>query len=76
LQLNKLCKSRLNIFEAMRERGIGVNVHYIPIYKQPYYQFMGFNAANYPNAEAYYAEAMSLPIFPIEVVSALCEIIG
>lgn len=83
LQLNKLYKSRLQVFEDMRERGIGVNVHYIPVYKQPYYQHMGFKPADYPNAEAYYAEAISLPIFPrliksqqIEVVTALHEIIS
>ena len=52
------------LFEKFRASGIWVNLHYIPIYKQPYYSKMGFNFKNYPNAEKYYKEAISLPIFP------------
>jgi dTDP-4-amino-4,6-dideoxygalactose transaminase len=48
----------------MRGAGIGVNVHYIPIHTQPYYQSLGFRAGDFPLAEAYYAQAMSLPLFP------------
>ncbi|WP_421706226.1 UDP-4-amino-4,6-dideoxy-N-acetyl-beta-L-altrosamine transaminase [Alloalcanivorax xenomutans] len=66
------------IFELLREQGIGVNLHYIPVHTQPYYQQMGFKKGDFPRAEAYYSEAISLPIFPTmteqqqdEVVNAL-----
>jgi len=55
---------RLPIYNAMREQGIGVNVHYIPIHTQPYYQQLGFKAGDFPNAERYYAGAISLPLHP------------
>lgn len=50
-------------FEALRERGIGVNLHYIPVYRQPYYAKMGFRRDDFPEAEAYYGQAISLPMF-------------
>jgi UDP-4-amino-4,6-dideoxy-N-acetyl-beta-L-altrosamine transaminase len=52
------------IFERMRADGIGVNLHYIPVYRQPYYERMGFKCEDYPEAEQYYAQAITLPIFP------------
>jgi UDP-4-amino-4,6-dideoxy-N-acetyl-beta-L-altrosamine transaminase len=52
------------IFDALREAGVGVNLHYIPVYRQPYYRNLGFGQGYCPNAEAYYAEAISLPIYP------------
>lgn len=51
------------IFESLREQGIGVNLHYIPIHTQPYFQSMGFKNGMYPNAEKYYKEAISLPMY-------------
>lgn len=57
-------KSRLSVFEGMRNRGIGVNVHYIPVHMQPYYQRLGFAKGDFPVAEAYYARAISLPLYP------------
>jgi len=51
-------------FERLRNNGIGVNLHYIPIYRHPYYAKMGFDASDFPQAEAYYAEAISLPLYP------------
>lgn len=56
--------SRREVFERMRAEGIGVNLHYIPVYRQPYYERMGFNADQFPEAERYYAEAITLPIYP------------
>jgi dTDP-4-amino-4,6-dideoxygalactose transaminase len=53
---------RYATFIALQHSGIGVNVHYIPIYWQPYYRAMGFAVGQCPNAEAYYREAISLPI--------------
>ena len=64
LQLDQIKKSHRQIFEALREQGIGVNLHYIPVPAQPYYQRMGFQAGDFPDAERYYAEAISLPMYP------------
>ena len=63
LQLDKLQKSHRQVFESLREQGIGVNVHYIPVHTQPYYQRMGFKVGDFPQAEHYYREAISLPMF-------------
>lgn len=57
-------RSHRAIFESLRDNGIGVNLHYIPVYKQPWYRDLGFPDAYCPEAEAYYGEAISLPIFP------------
>lgn len=56
-------KSRKQTFDELRKRGIGVNVHYIPVHTQPYYQNMGFKQGDYPVAEKYYSKAISLPLF-------------
>lgn len=56
--------TRAAVFDGMRARGIGVNVHYIPVPSQPYYRARGFDPAHYPRAQAYYAEAISLPLYP------------
>lgn len=55
---------RGDVFAALRAAGIGVNVHYIPIHTQPYYRSLGFQRGDFPAAEAYYAQAISLPLFP------------
>ena len=52
------------VFERMRAQGIGVNLHYIPVYRHPYYQGMNFKRESFPEAERYYAEAITLPIYP------------
>lgn len=54
---------RRAVFDSLRSQGIGVNVHYIPVYTQPYYRKLGFRAGLCPNAERYYAGAISLPMF-------------
>jgi UDP-4-amino-4,6-dideoxy-N-acetyl-beta-L-altrosamine transaminase len=71
------------VFEMLRQKGIGVNLHYIPVHSQPYYQRMGFLMDDFPEAARYYSEAISLPIFQSmldkqqdQVVRALTEIIG
>jgi len=63
IDLNFVAKSRKNIFDTLRSRGIGVNVHYIPIHIQPYYSRLGFKTGDFPNAEAFYKKAISIPIF-------------
>ena len=55
---------RQKLFDGLRVTGIGVNVHYIPMHTQPYYRGLGFKAGDYPVAEQYYAQAISLPMYP------------
>jgi len=52
------------VFHSLRKENIGVNLHYIPIHTQPYYQNLGFSWGDFPNSEAYYKKAISLPIYP------------
>ena len=75
-------KSHTQLFFEMREKSIGVNLHYIPVHTQPYYQRMGFKLGDYPNAENYYSRAMSLPIFNTmttlqqnKIIAALTEVL-
>ncbi len=56
--------NRKAIFNQLRENGVGVNVHYIPIHWHPYYQKLGFTQGQFPNAEKYYKSALSLPLYP------------
>jgi UDP-4-amino-4,6-dideoxy-N-acetyl-beta-L-altrosamine transaminase len=55
--------THLQLFEKLRIAGILVNLHYIPIYRHPYYEKIGFRKSEYPQAEAYYSEAISIPMF-------------
>lgn len=57
-------KTQREVYEALSAAGIGVNLHYIPVYRQPYYQRQGFAAGYCPEAESYFHEAMTLPLFP------------
>jgi UDP-4-amino-4,6-dideoxy-N-acetyl-beta-L-altrosamine transaminase/dTDP-4-dehydrorhamnose reductase len=54
----------LSLFKKLRAAGILVNLHYIPVYRQPFYEKMGFQVNDFPGAESYYEEAISLPMFP------------
>jgi UDP-4-amino-4,6-dideoxy-N-acetyl-beta-L-altrosamine transaminase len=63
IQIDKVKNTRREIFEALRASGIGVNVHYIPVHMQPYYENVGFKKGSYPNAESYYNNTVSIPIF-------------
>lgn len=56
-------RTRREVYDALVSRGIAPNVHYMPIYTQPYYQALGFDAGYCPNAEAYYRRALSLPMY-------------
>jgi UDP-4-amino-4,6-dideoxy-N-acetyl-beta-L-altrosamine transaminase len=82
LQLDKIRLSHRDVFKAMRAAGIAVNLHYIPVHTQPYYKNMGFSKGSFPEAEQYYAEAISLPMYPLltaeqqqTVVNALTAIL-
>lgn len=63
LQLGKIAKTHAQVFASLREQGIGVNLHYIPVPTQPYYRQMGINPEAFPQAQQYYREAISLPMF-------------
>jgi len=82
LELEKITKSRRQVFDELRGRGIGVNVHYIPVHLQPYYRKLGFEAGQFPVSEDYYSRAISLPLHPSlskedqrAVVQALSDIL-
>jgi UDP-4-amino-4,6-dideoxy-N-acetyl-beta-L-altrosamine transaminase len=65
IELDESCpRARAEVFAGLRAARIGVNVHYIPIHTQPYYQRLGFRRGDFPAAENYYARAISLPLFP------------
>ena len=70
-------EQRKHIFNALRAAKIGVNVHYIPVHLQPYYQkHFGFASGDFPNAETYYEQAITLPLFPHLSINQLEYITG
>jgi len=78
LQLDKISLSRREVFQGLRAAGIGVNVHYIPVHTQPFFKQFGFADGDFPNAERYYAEALSLPMYPTlteEQVLNVCSVL-
>ena len=75
-------KTHRQVFESLRNRGIGVNVHYIPIHTQPYFKKLGFGWGDFPISENYYERAISIPIYPslkeheqVEVVSSIKQVL-
>lgn len=76
LKRDEINFSQKDIFERMRSFGILVNLHYIPIYRQPFYGAMGFDRKEFPEAETYYAEAISLPIYPTLSEEQQTEVVG
>ena len=63
LKLDKINKSHRQVFEELRQAGIGVNLHYIPVHIQPYYQQLGFKEGYFINSESYYQEVFSIPLY-------------
>ena len=63
LNLDRIARTRLEVFSSLREQGIGVNVHYIPVHTQPHYANLGQFTGSFPESDAYYSEAISLPMF-------------
>ena len=61
---NRSKEEHKQFFENLRKRGIGVNLHYIPIYRQPFFKFKKSEYKNFPQSEAYYSEAISIPLYP------------
>jgi UDP-4-amino-4,6-dideoxy-N-acetyl-beta-L-altrosamine transaminase len=82
LKLDEITISHKECFEQLREKEIGVNLHYIPVHTQPYYQNLGFSDGQFPESESYYSNAISIPLFHAmteeqqnKVVTALTEIL-
>jgi UDP-4-amino-4,6-dideoxy-N-acetyl-beta-L-altrosamine transaminase len=63
LDLERIAVGRREVFNSLRDQDIGVNVHYIPVHTQPFYRKMGFQPGQFPEAECYYAQAISLPMY-------------
>lgn len=83
LDLGQVPYSHREVFESLRAQGVGVNLHYIPVHTQPYYEQQGFKPGQFPQAEAYYSEAISLPMFAAmtpaqqdHVVAAIRQSVG
>ncbi|MFT6754017.1 MAG: dTDP-4-amino-4,6-dideoxygalactose transaminase, partial [Candidatus Azotimanducaceae bacterium] len=83
LDLEHTKKTHREIFLALREGGVGVNLHYIPVHIQPWYTKMGFLPDDFPNAMAYYSEAISIPLYATldecgqdQVVSVLSKVLA
>ena len=64
LEVAQIRGGRAGAYRALRDQGIGVNVHYMPVHLQPYYRQLGFAPGQYPEAEAHGAEAITLPMYP------------
>ncbi len=82
LKRSEFTKTRRQVFDELWQRGLGVNVHYMPVHLQPYYRELGFKQGQYPEAEAHGNEAITLPLYPTlteqeqdQVVIALREVL-
>lgn len=64
LKLAEINKTQRQVYDALRAVGILVNLHYIPVYRQPHYERMGFNVGHCPQAEQFYSEVISIPMYP------------
>ena len=83
LKLDQISKTQRDVFSELYTAGIGVNLHYIPVYRQPYYEQLGFKAGYCPEAEKYYREVISLPMYSgltceqqVKVVNILRKVIN
>ena len=65
LKLDQVSVTHSEVFAKLRESGVAVNLHYIPVHLQPYYQRMGFKVGDFSQAELYYSDAISLPMYPL-----------
>ena len=64
LKLEEISITHREVFERLRQKKILVNLHYIPVYLHPFYQKLGFKKGYCPEAEKYYSEAISIPMYP------------
>ena len=82
VDFTKLSIDKVKLFAEMKKRDIVLNLHYIPVHTQPYYQELGFKQGDFPNSEKYYAEIFTLPLYydltekqQDEIVAALREVL-
>jgi UDP-4-amino-4,6-dideoxy-N-acetyl-beta-L-altrosamine transaminase len=82
LKLTEIALSHKEVFAQLRKRGLGVNLHYIPVHTQPYYKGLGFVSGQFPESEKYYTDAISIPLFHAlteveqnKVVAVLTEVL-
>ena len=78
IKADKVKNTRKEIFEALRKNDVGVNVHYIPVHTHPYYEEMGFKKGDFLNAESFYENVISIPMFQgltIEMQDKVVEIL-
>lgn len=76
LQLEQIELSHKRVFSELKNAGVGVNLHYIPVHMQPYYRAMGFGPGDFPIAEEYYRRAISIPIYAGLTEAAQDQVIG
>ncbi|MAM39362.1 MAG: UDP-4-amino-4,6-dideoxy-N-acetyl-beta-L-altrosamine transaminase [Erythrobacter sp.] len=76
LQLDTIGTGHRQVFEYLRDREILVNLHYIPVHTQPYYRQFGFKNGDYPEAEQYYREAISIPMHPLLSIEDQDRVVG
>lgn len=83
LDRDRISVTRRQVYDALRAKGILVNVHYIPVHLQPYYRQRGFSRGDFPVAEAYYDSAISLPMYSglsdedqDRVIAAVADVVG
>lgn len=76
LKLDQIESTHGEVFEKLRALGVGVNLHYIPVHLQPFYQRMGFKLGDFPQAERYYSEAISLPMYPLLTEAQQDTVVG
>lgn len=83
VDFSKISKTKNQIFAKMKEKGICLNLHYIPVHTQPYYENLGFKGGDFPNSEKYYEEAFTLPLYYAltdeqqdHIVKSLVEVLG
>ncbi len=76
IKQDKIKRTHHEVFQALWENDIGVNIHYIPVHTQPYYENMGFKKGDYPNAESYYENAISIPMFQGLTIEMQDEVIN
>lgn len=63
IDFNKVNKAKIDIFKEMKNKGVCLNLHYIPVHTQPYYQRLGFKQGDFPNSEVYYKDVFTLPLY-------------
>ena len=83
VDFSKISKTKNQIFAEMKEKGICLNLHYIPVHTQPYYENLGFKGGDFPDSEKYYEEAFTLPLYYAltdeqqdHIVKSLVEVLG